>query len=686
MASNAQHNFAAIQLQLQTLQLENSALTKDVCLKENYIQLKDQQFRVMQKRLEDLESAVATWKDKYLEQLNRATATPVCPGAAAAASVNPNEDDSVVQPARAQASPPAAAAPMTTVPTAAAGVSSPTSDDRVWVPWKTKVASVSAASKSKSVQQALGLIERLSLDDREKLKPMVAAITNSDGFAEALAATQWEEVFTDVSEELSKILLLYLLPVLLENQRAQSPGSAIQCYSRTYTKQTMDFRIVCLPGATTGTGAAPLLATSPNANATALDAAVEAQGAAQPPLAATDARPLPVVRSLSSSANAVPLPAASSPSSEFSSAIESAADASEPEPPHLFDCVECDLPSGNRRSGGAAAVPHGPRELHPTKAVYISKPLPSATGASGTSTSASTSALASRRYSLTPSRASTMLSSETSRTTTMTALSSPFTSGSGLSLTDLSSGDASDRRSSGGSTASGASSAPKDGKIKKVLGSVMDRLNRHKPQLTTARPSFGDDESICDGCGRGPIVNTKWVCRTCRLMDDREYELCEKCYGQGLHGKEHEDALFTRIEDIVVAKCPRLANERALMTLLRVGICKANLKKFSFCLTWIADLLQCKQTKELRARALEISQIAPHVRSDFVRLLTDLLQRYRRDIEVVTEWQPVQASSAAAAALAAAAVVGDDTTGGVATLQLDTLRIWVKDSVESANA
>uniref|UniRef100_K3WF59 ZZ-type domain-containing protein n=1 Tax=Globisporangium ultimum (strain ATCC 200006 / CBS 805.95 / DAOM BR144) TaxID=431595 RepID=K3WF59_GLOUD len=568
MASMAQHNFAAIQLQLQTLQYENSALTKDLCLKENYIQLKDQQFRVMQKRLEDLESAVAVWKDKYLQQLNQRDAANGVNHELRddSASVNPNEDDSTLPPRGS---------------TSDATGSEASKANAPWQLWKgnSKIVSTSKAgsSNAKNVQQAVGLMEKLSLADREKLKPMLAAITNSDGFAEALAATQWEEVFHDVSEELSKILLLHLLPVLLENQKQHAPGSQIH-----------------------------------------------------------------------------------------------SADAANDEPPHLFDCIDCE-------KRNAVPIPHGPRELHPSKAVYISKPL-TGSAAAGASSS-STAAAASRRYSMTPTRGSTAsTSADSSRTMTLTSLSSPFSSGSGLSITDLGDGD---RRSGG--TAFGSGGAAKDGKIKKVLGSVMDRLNRHKPQLTTTSPSLEEDDSICDGCGRGPITGFKWVCRICRLMEDKEYELCEKCYGQGLHGKENEDALFERIEEIVISKCARLASERELMKLLRVGICKANLKKFSFCLTWIADLLQCKQTKELRARALEISQIEPHVRSEFVRLLTDLLTRYRKDIELITEWQPVQATSAAAAAVGAAAVVAEDGKGGVTMLQLDTLRIWVKDSVDTTS-
>jgi hypothetical protein len=238
------------------------------------------------------------------------------------------------------------------------------------------------------------------------------------------------------------------------------------------------------------------------------------------------------------------------------------------------------------------------------------------------------------------------------------------------------------------------------------MGSVMKGLNRHKasssaasshtpsqfpPTPTLASDADADDQhhhtdydsANCDGCGRGLLTGVKWVCRTCRLHKDHEYALCEKCYGQGLHGKESEDALFERIEEIVVAKCPKLAREQELMKLLRVGICKANLKKYSFCLTWIADLLLCKATKDLRARALEISQISPQVRSEFVRLLTELLTKHRRDIELITEWQPVQNVAASGAAGGGAAGAGGADGSGM--VQLDTLRIWVKDAVVDAS-
>lgn len=294
----------------------------------------------------------------------------------------------------------------------------------------------------------------------------------------------------------------------------------------------------------------------------------------------------------------------------------------ETEAPHLFDCVDLE-----RRGAARNPVPHGPRELHATKAMFVSRPL-SNSAASRTASSQLDKLgekpveKASRRYTLTPKRTAPTFAVETTRTQTMTmgALPSPAQSPSSMGVLPL------------GSDGEVIPMPPrekegKDGKIKKIVGSVFDRLSRHKSQQSLVSNSTSsssshaspvpvsvlagstevigdDDESICDGCGRGPLVGVKWVCRTCRLLAGEEYELCEKCYGQGIHGKEHEDALFARVEAIVVRKCPRLASETELLHLLRVGICKANLKKFSFCLTWIADLLQCNRTTDLRARAL----------------------------------------------------------------------------------
>ncbi|KAG3068397.1 hypothetical protein PI124_g1449 [Phytophthora idaei] len=617
-----QHNLAALQAQLATLQQENSALTRDLCLKENYIQLKDQQFRVMQRRLEELEGAVAQWKDRWLQQVNAQQAT--------SSSGDDNSD--------------------------AVGGQTDRLEDAKWTPWKCKPGT---ANRAKALAQASAKLEKLSQVDRNKLQPLLVAIDQGGiGAVEDL-------VFADVSEELSRILLLYLLPALLD---AMDGTQQLQCFSRTYRKQTMDFR-VC---------------TRQAAEATAVSGAAGPEELAASTASATSTADKPPTPSVLGAC------AAETSGETLVPIAQLTQEAEETEAPHLFDCVELD-----RRGAARNPVPHGPRELHATKAMFVSRPL--------SGSAAARAAIppldklvdkpldkASRRYTLTPKRSGPTFAVETTRTHTMTmgALPSPAQSPSSMGgiLPLGSDGEViplPPREREG-----------KDGKIKKIVGSVFDRLSRHKSQqslvssssssshaspvaLTGSTEATGDeDESICDGCGRGPLVGVKWVCRTCRLLAGEEYELCEKCYGQGIHGKEHEDALFARVEAIVVRKCPRLASETELLHLLRVGICKANLKKFSFCLTWIADLLQCNRTTDLRARALEIAHIPPTVRSEFARLLRELLARYRPDIELKTEWEP-----------AASAQHGSGTParrGEGAPDELDTLRIWVKDAPVAA--
>ncbi|RLN54729.1 hypothetical protein BBJ29_006085 [Phytophthora kernoviae] len=194
-----QHNLAALQGQLATLQQDNSALTRDLCLKENYIQLKDQQFRVMQRRLEELEGAVAHWKDRWLQQVN----------ALAACSNQEAEQE------RAQ------------------DRTQDNANSAKWTPWRCKSGSVNA---SKALAQATAKLDKLSQADRNKLQPLLVAIEQA---GVKPAENLQDLVFADVPEELSRILLLYLLPALID---AVDGSQQLQCFSRTYHKQTMDFR------------------------------------------------------------------------------------------------------------------------------------------------------------------------------------------------------------------------------------------------------------------------------------------------------------------------------------------------------------------------------------------------------------------------------------------------------------
>ncbi|CAH0492538.1 unnamed protein product [Peronospora farinosa] len=599
-----QHNLAALQAQLTLLQEENAGLTRDLCLKANYIQLKDQQFRVMQRRLEELEGTVAQWKDRYLQQVNAYQSTN-----------NSGRDDEKED---------------------MEGQEQDMRKDGKWTPWKCKRG---VSSRVKALAQANAQLEKFSQIDRNKLQPLLAAIEQrNSGNIDDL-------VFTDVSEDLSRILFLYLLPALLD---AVDDLQQLQFFSRVYRKQTMDFRVCTTTQAhgTTGTE-----------NAT---------GDKPPPSA------LSVVGGSFTENNGELL----------ALEVQLVKETEETEAPHLFDCVELD-----RRGTALTPTPHGPRGLHATKAMFVSRPLSGSAAVRAAIPSLEKPLeKSSRRFTLTPKRTGPAFVEETTHTHTITmgALPSPAQSPSPMGLFPF------------GSDGELIPTPPrekegKDGKIKKIVGSVFDRLSRHKSQqsLTTSSSLHAspmplgmlvgstevEDETVCDGCGRGPLVGMKWVCRTCRLLAGDEYELCEKCYGHGIHGKEHEDALFARVETIVVRKCPRLASETELLHLLRVGICKANLKKFSFCLTWIADLLQCNRTTDLRARALEIAHISTTVRSDFARLLRELLTRYRPDIELKTEWEPAAGAQHRSFSPGTPAVRCE----GVPD-ELDTLRIWVKDA------
>lgn len=671
----AQHNMAVIQSQLQTLQFENSELTKSLCLKENYLQLKEQQFRVMQKRLEELEASVATWKDKYLQQVSQ---TQVVPLPMTTAANHKSGSSAAIE----------ALVSLLAAPQTADGGSD--GDEVVWVPWTNKLGASSTGRMSTSNSYANGIpkqtmaqMDNLSLADRNQLKPLVNALRNNGDSSRSASLELSSEslVFQNVSEELSRILLISLLPALMDD--AQRSGAALQCFSRTYKKQAMDLKITCsrpedevfkqqqpLPPQSTvsSTAGGPSSSSIPASPTTAPE-----------PAASTASKPPPMLRSLSSSSHSPPLPPSvlnavhdeagmdTTPRASSPPFAMSVSSPGSPSDTHLFDCVmDCEIQRKNNMP-----VPHGPRVLHATKAVYVSTPLASSNGSSS----------AKRRYTVGPSSKGSNTSNNSNASSHELARTA--------TIADIDH----DRRSAvrGSFSAGPGQREGKDGKIKKIVGSFVDRLNRHKPQLPTfpmsaLSPKEEYGESVCDGCGRGPLAGNKWICRTCRVQNEQEYELCDKCYGQGVHGKENEEALFARIAEIVVSKCPKLASEQELVQLLRVGICKANLKKFSFCLTWIADLLLCRQTKELRARALEISQITPHVRSEFVRLLTDLLNRNRRDIELTTEWAPAANTSAAAIAALSLEDEDDDVFQGGSTVQLDTLRIWVKDTSDSASS
>ncbi|KAI9914447.1 hypothetical protein PsorP6_007588 [Peronosclerospora sorghi] len=89
------------------------------------------------------------------------------------------------------------------------------------------------------------------------------------------------------------------------------------------------------------------------------------------------------------------------------------------------------------------------------------------------------------------------------------------------------------------------------------------------------------------------------------------------CYTLGGHGLENLDELFYRVQELVLICCPRLTEEEDLLEFMWFEICRSDLRKFSLCFNGPADIVNCKISRELQARALE----NPSVRCDVRKVL-----------------------------------------------------------------
>lgn len=176
----------------------------------------------------------------------------------------------------------------------------------------------------------------------------------------------------------------------------------------------------------------------------------------------------------------------------------------------------------------------------------------------------------------------------------------------------------------------------------------------------------------CQFCKMTPIVGERYSCETCVGFD-----LCENCYSLGGHGLENSDELFYRVQELALARCPRLAEEVNLLELMRFEICRSNLRKFSFCLNWLADIVNGKTSRDLQARALEIPSIRRDVRKIFVPLLMRVCSD-REDIEVKTEWELEDDNQAPVRSVGGGVSEGDGRF-------LETLRIWVADQFRTTS-
>ncbi|KAI9913576.1 hypothetical protein PsorP6_006386 [Peronosclerospora sorghi] len=100
--------------------------------------------------------------------------------------------------------------------------------------------------------------------------------------------------------------------------------------------------------------------------------------------------------------------------------------------------------------------------------------------------------------------------------------------------------------------------------------------------------------TTCQFCKMTLIVDERYSCATCVGFD-----LCENCYTLAGHGLENTDELFYLVKELVLFRCPRMAEEADFLELIRFEICRTNLRKFIFCLNCSADIVNGKISRDL---------------------------------------------------------------------------------------
>ncbi|KAJ0406057.1 hypothetical protein ATCC90586_002939 [Pythium insidiosum] len=140
------------------------------------------------------------------------------------------------------------------------------------------------------------------------------------------------------------------------------------------------------------------------------------------------------------------------------------------------------------------------------------------------------------------------------------------------------------------------------------------------------------EDSLCAGCGVSPIVGAKWTCHTC---DD--VELCDACYGRGVHGREVSAAMCRRLEQLATQRHRALAAFPELFALLRTHICDDDAVQFRQLIDWLGDIVAGKPATQLQQRSIVKSGLHPEIRARLVAQLGAIASE-RTDLELKTEW------------------------------------------------
>lgn len=197
---------------------------------------------------------------------------------------------------------------------------------------------------------------------------------------------------------------------------------------------------------------------------------------------------------------------------------------------------------------------------------------------------------------------------------------------------------------SGGSSGSGATSADSAAAAAAPLSGGLFGRMRSKTgvgamfgdvkNLLTGRSqrNFVHEDTLCDGCGKSPIVGGRWKCNTCE-----NFELCDTCYGAGLHGFEVSNDMCRRIEQMAVQKHRSLGEFPELFELFRRHICNDDVVQFRRIVEWLGDIVAGTHAAHINHKMIVKSGLHPEIRARLVAQL-GALASVRTDIELKTEW------------------------------------------------
>ncbi|GAB9468066.1 Kinesin-related protein 3 [Globisporangium polare] len=140
------------------------------------------------------------------------------------------------------------------------------------------------------------------------------------------------------------------------------------------------------------------------------------------------------------------------------------------------------------------------------------------------------------------------------------------------------------------------------------------------------------EDTLCDGCGMSPIVGGKWKCSTCE-----SFELCDTCYGTGIHGYEVSNEMCRRIEQAAVYRHRLLGDYPELFELFRRHICHDDVVQFKRVVDWLADMVSGTHVESIHRKIIVKSGLHPEIRARLVAQLGALASE-RPDIALKTEW------------------------------------------------